>query len=342
MGKTGAGKSTLINAVIEKNVAPTGMGQAITRQNKIYTQRKNVPIGYANGNFYGVIKCQLSMYDTVGLEVDSAITDNTLAETSKHIANIRKQPGSDNITLVWFCINENAKRFESYEIELIRKLSIEYEVPFMIVLTQSLSQKEGALEKQIRSTMPDVLLRKVMAEKYSLANGITIPSSGVKELLKTTLTDYSRCKIRVLENKLIQLDEDRKKRIEKIKSNGNHCIKKHVSSASKIGLIPVGCVPFVYGICIDMISELNSLAGLKGEKGLATELFPSIIAGLVFTPLMAVPLLSSLTAQAYIESVGEEYLKVLLTIINRSTDKELKNNALMKKRIEEELSHMKK
>jgi len=57
---------------------------------------------------------------------------------------------------------------------------------------------------------------------------------------------------------------------------------------------------------------------------------------------MAVPLLSSLTAQAYIESVGEEYLKVLLTIINRSTDKELKNNALMKKRIEEELSHMKK
>ena len=36
MGKTGAGKSTLINTVLKEEVAPTGMGQATTKKNQVY------------------------------------------------------------------------------------------------------------------------------------------------------------------------------------------------------------------------------------------------------------------------------------------------------------------
>ena len=36
MGKTGAGKSTLINAVLEEDLAPTGTGQAVTKKNQLY------------------------------------------------------------------------------------------------------------------------------------------------------------------------------------------------------------------------------------------------------------------------------------------------------------------
>ena len=39
MGKTGAGKSTLINAVLEEDLAPTGTGQAVTKKNQLYTKK---------------------------------------------------------------------------------------------------------------------------------------------------------------------------------------------------------------------------------------------------------------------------------------------------------------
>ena len=38
MGKTGAGKSTLINAILEEDLAPTGSGQAVTKVNQVYTK----------------------------------------------------------------------------------------------------------------------------------------------------------------------------------------------------------------------------------------------------------------------------------------------------------------
>ena len=52
-GKTGVGKSTLINAVFEEDLAATGIGEPVTKENKEYT-KENVPI---------------SIWDTVGLEL---------------------------------------------------------------------------------------------------------------------------------------------------------------------------------------------------------------------------------------------------------------------------------
>ena len=44
MGKTGAGKSTLINSVIGEDLVPTGVGGQVTQKNKIYTIYKNKDI----------------------------------------------------------------------------------------------------------------------------------------------------------------------------------------------------------------------------------------------------------------------------------------------------------
>jgi predicted GTPase len=38
-GKTGTGKSTLINAVFGEDVAPTGIGEPVTRTNHLYLHR---------------------------------------------------------------------------------------------------------------------------------------------------------------------------------------------------------------------------------------------------------------------------------------------------------------
>src|SRR5690606_19569099 len=52
-GKTGVGKSTLINAVFGEDVAPTGIGEPVTMDGHLYVHRSGF----------------LGLYDTRGLEI---------------------------------------------------------------------------------------------------------------------------------------------------------------------------------------------------------------------------------------------------------------------------------
>lgn len=336
MGKTGAGKSTLINVVLEENLAPTGIGRAVTRENKIYKKKIMLPTDKYSTH-HNLIMWEVSMYDTVGLEIDSDITENTLRKIKKHMVQAKQKLSVNDVSLVWFCINENNKRFETYELDLIRKLSIDYELPFVIVLTQSVSKKKGGLEKQIIDVLPDVPLVKVLAKEYEIEDGISLPSWGVDELLSKSINEYKGNKIRLLQEKINMLDFRRKERIQEMKSKADRCIKKHSSFAAKIGILPIGCIPFVYGICIKMMIDLNNIAGIRGEERLVSDIFADAVLGVIATPFMAVPLLSIEVAEIYVETVGEGYLEALLAVIDSSADWELKDNAVMAKRIKEEL-----
>ncbi|MBQ9490004.1 MAG: 50S ribosome-binding GTPase, partial [Lachnospiraceae bacterium] len=65
IGKTGAGKSTLINSLLGERVADTGMGTAITQENKKYDRQIIAIDG---------LPINISVYDTVGLELDKKVT----------------------------------------------------------------------------------------------------------------------------------------------------------------------------------------------------------------------------------------------------------------------------
>lgn len=340
MGKTGAGKSTLINAVLEENVAPTGIGQAVTKKNEVYSKKMMLPIKTQNSSQYEMAGCQLNMYDTVGLEIDSSITEKTLTEIKQHIKNTKAKLSQDDMHLVWFCVNNRSSRFESYELELIKKLSIEYEIPFIIVLTQCFTNEESELEAQIRKSLGDIS-RRVLAQDFSTRGGV-VSAYGVNDLLKTSLNDYKASKVKILEEKIIALDKDREERIGKINKNGNYIISNYSSKASKIGFVPGGCIPVVHGLCIKMIAELNSLVGIKSGSNFAREVFNDIVLGLIATPFMMVPLLSAAVAYAYVQQTGEDYLKALMSVIHLSSDKELKDNALIKQRLKDELTKVKK
>ena len=117
-GKTGVGKSTLINAIFGEEVAQTGIGEPVTKGSQLYLDR----VG------------SLGIVDTAGLEVgrdDKAI----LAELGKMVARTRKLALSEQIHVAWYCVRGMDRRFEDTEADFVTRLD-RLGLPVLIVLTQ--------------------------------------------------------------------------------------------------------------------------------------------------------------------------------------------------------------
>jgi uncharacterized protein (DUF697 family)/GTPase SAR1 family protein len=117
-GKTGVGKSTLINAIFGEEVARTGIGEPVTRGSHLYLDK----IGH------------LGIVDTQGLEVGK---DNKeiIADLNSAMKGMRKMPLSDQIHVAWYCVRGMDRRFEDTEAEFIQRLD-ELGLPVIVVLTQ--------------------------------------------------------------------------------------------------------------------------------------------------------------------------------------------------------------
>ncbi len=117
-GKTGTGKSTLINAVFGEEVAPTGIGEPVTQTNHLYLHR---------AGFFGLI-------DTRGLEIGTG-TDEIIAELGRYLAEMRTQPLAEQVHVAWYCVRASDRRFEDTEAEFVRRLH-SLDLPVVLVLTQ--------------------------------------------------------------------------------------------------------------------------------------------------------------------------------------------------------------
>lgn len=78
MGKTGAGKSTLVNTVMGENVAPV---KVATRESKVYSREMMIPmVRDMETGLFSMVAKTVCLHDTVGLEIDQAITERTLED----------------------------------------------------------------------------------------------------------------------------------------------------------------------------------------------------------------------------------------------------------------------
>lgn len=122
-GKTGVGKSTLINSVFREDLAETGVGRPVT-QHMRRISKKNFP---------------LVVYDTKGFELNEQVQQEVKHEVMKTIKDgFACQDISRAIHCIWYCVNATSNRIEPEEIEWLRELGKENEVtqvPIIVVLT---------------------------------------------------------------------------------------------------------------------------------------------------------------------------------------------------------------
>lgn len=331
MGQSGNGKSTIVNALMGKYVAKTGKGAAVTDKNQVYSTPYKV-----DG-----ISFELNMYDTVGIELSEKVTESTLKEIEEYLQSTKQESSADDVNLVWFCINHRSSRFQDFEIDLIRKLSYDYEIPFVIVLTQCFDNEVGELEQTIHSDLPEVVTARILAEDYILRGGAVIKAYGLDELLRLSVFSFDSLKTPVLVSKLNAIQQQlsvSEWQISEYERRASLCIQKHVESAAKISWLPFGCIPFVHGICIKMVAELHQIYGMPSNEKFAENIFVHVVVGLIATPLMKIPLLSIAVARAYIETAGEEYCEILSEVMKESKYCELQDQQLMAERIKQQLN----
>ena len=117
-GKTGVGKSTLVNAIFGESVAATGIGRPVTLGSHLYVHRTG----------------KLGIYDTQGLEVGRDTT-KIITELKRFIDNSRAMPFAEQVHLAWYCVRATDRRFEETEAAFIRELA-GVGLPVILVMTQ--------------------------------------------------------------------------------------------------------------------------------------------------------------------------------------------------------------
>ncbi|MDD2441372.1 MAG: 50S ribosome-binding GTPase, partial [Eubacteriales bacterium] len=170
IGKTGAGKSTLINSVFRDNLADTGIGTPVTKHLQRIT-KSGIP---------------LVIYDTKGIELNQAVQEEIKKEILGEIDRLIRLNEKENLVhMIWFCISSLSRRIEDFEVEWIR--SFAERLPVIVVLTQAVGKEAAALEKYIKNlNLPVKNVRSVLAQDIEISDDYTLPAFGLKELVDIT------------------------------------------------------------------------------------------------------------------------------------------------------------
>ena len=258
IGKTGVGKSTLINAVFQERLAETGVGRPITQSIRQYTKQN----------------CPITVYDTLGLELDEERVKKVQFEVDKLIEDQRMLPAKDHIHVIWYCINHETGRFEEIEEEWLTEL-VHKEVPVILVLTQAISLDEEENSSEFlkwleRKNLPVSYLVPVLAEEKKVGK-FTIESYGLERLVEATFELLPE----VAQKAFV------KEQIASIKLKSEAAFKYvsgYVASSAIVGASPI---PFSDALLLipmqtTMLAHITVIFGLPFDKAFISGVLSSI------------------------------------------------------------------
>lgn len=261
-GKTGVGKSALINSVFREKLAETGMGKPVTDHMRKIT-KKGIP---------------LAIYDTRGFELGKEVQTEVKKEVIDTISKgLATQDINKAIHCIWYCINTASNRVESEEIEWLKELSKDNQitqVPIIIVLTQSFSKKKAdEMRKMLIDENLDVIqVIPVLAEDYEIDEDYVAKSYGLDVLIKVMGEALPEELMDTLQNVQIASLEEKKRHAQAA-----------VATAS-LAAAGEGAAPIPFSDCalliptqLGMIASITVIFGFDVNKSIITALLSSTI-----------------------------------------------------------------
>ena len=174
LGITGVGKSTLINAIFDCELAETGFGCPITMNEKPKKYEYNT-------------QPDLELFDSRGIEIDPNYGVEINYNKIKNFINEQFNK-NEPLDAIWYCIT--GTKIEDVEIELVTKLKSLYKdksLSTVIVYTQSYFEENFIAMKDYLTTKigNDLIIQNVLAKMKKVGNSI-VKSFGLEELLTKT------------------------------------------------------------------------------------------------------------------------------------------------------------
>lgn len=328
-GRTGVGKSTLINSIFQGNMAETGQGKPITKSTRVI-KKGDIP---------------LAIWDTRGLEmVEFKETIKELEEIIKN--NAEKTDVKEHIHVAWLCINEDSRRVEDAESALQNMLS--RHMPVIGVITKARS--DNGFRAVVQNLLPETKnIVRVRALKEELDEGQILQPMGLEKLVQLTAEV-------IPEGVRRAFVAAQKADIQQKKSEGHKIVAASAVLAGSAGATPI---PFsdaivLVPIQIGMLAKISLAFGLSLSDGFLSTLVATAAGGtgatvigrsLVSNLIKFVPGAGSLvggaiaaaTASALTVALGEAYIATLVVLFTKSSG-EVPDNETVQKEFQKQLS----
>lgn len=260
-GKTGVGKSTLVNAIFGRDVARTGVGDPVTKGLVYYRH----PDGF------------LGLYDAEGFETGTA--GNVILDGLQRIVTDHDRRAiNERIHAVWYLVRWSDRRFEQAQGGFVRALH-ELGLPVIVVMTQvptragEVHPEAVEFAKYIESLdLPLAPNGRVVLTNALVDSFTASPVYGLQHLLDVTYDVVPAVAERALTAAQV-LDLGRKKKAVA------GIVNQAAAMAAGIGAtpIPFADAALLVPIQITMIARITAAYGLPPSRTRALAIAGSVI-----------------------------------------------------------------
>jgi uncharacterized protein (DUF697 family)/GTP-binding protein EngB required for normal cell division len=320
IGKSGVGKSTIINAVFSKDLAKTGIGKPVTQHCQAYT----------------IPDSPITIYDSKGLEtgLDNVKILDEIYDRIK-TQNSSSDP-KEYIHICWYCVLDGGNRLEEYEVETIKK--IQQTIPVVIVITQSVGGKGtndfiSKIEEDFSDNSIDIIpimaVPKIEESDFGQTN---IKSHGLNKLVERSyelLPDAVKKTFAAYQTASTEL---------KVKSAFTAVkVYSGAVAAAAFQPFPIADAPIMVGIQLAMMAKITACFGLKPSSfnfktivGLGGPFAAAVVGRTLVSLLKLIPVIgtaaggviNAATGASITYALGSIYIKVLSSVVKDNGDEE--------------------